>query len=68
MGALADWNRRTKKFSMIDVKLAQWASVFLGLIAAKAFPQILNVSIWWFWALLLICGIKPFYVFWIKGE
>ncbi|UCG56313.1 MAG: hypothetical protein JSU70_15775 [Phycisphaerales bacterium] len=59
-------NQRVRKFSIVDVKLAQGAAMFLVLIIAKLIPQIMNISIWWFAALLVLCAIKPFYMFWIK--
>jgi hypothetical protein len=48
------------------VKLVQGASLALGLIVAKLFPQVLGVSIWWFVAIVLIFVLRPAYVMWIK--
>jgi len=59
-------NKRVKKFSILDVKLAQGAAIFGVLIVAKLIPQIMDINIWWFVTLLVICVIKPFYVFFIK--
>ena len=64
MGLLEDMNQRVKKFDLVDVKLAQMTAMFIGLIIAKLIPEILNVSIWWFVALLVLCAVRPFYVFW----
>ncbi len=66
MGLLEDMDKRVKKFSLIDVKLAQGAAMFFVLIIAKLIPDIMDISIWWFTALLIICAAKPFYVFWFK--
>lgn len=66
MGLLEDMDKRVKKFGIIDVKLAQGAAMFATLIVAKLIPQIMDLSIWWFVLLLVICAIKPFYVFWFK--
>ena len=66
MGLLEDMDQRVKKFSLIDVKLAQGAAMFGALIIAKLIPQIMDLSIWWFAGLLIICAIKPFNVFWFK--
>ena len=66
MGLLEDMDKRVKKFSLIDVKLAQVAAMFSTLIIAKLIPDIMDLSIWWIAALLIICAIKPFYVFWFK--
>ena len=66
MGLLEDMDKRVKKFDIIDVKLAQGAAMFIALIIAKLIPDIMDISIWWFAALLIICAAKPFYVFWFK--
>ncbi|MCF7954842.1 MAG: hypothetical protein K9M75_03470 [Phycisphaerae bacterium] len=62
----AEMDRRIKKFGIIDEKLAQAAAVFLALIVAKYYPEILNINVWWFVALLAISAIKPLYVFYFK--
>ena len=66
VGLLEGLDKRVKKFSLIDVKLAQGVAMFFALIIAKLIPDIMDLSIWWFVALLIICAIKPCYVFWIK--
>jgi len=66
MDLLENMNQRVKKFSLIDVKLAQGAAMFLALIIAKYIPGIITLSVWWFIGLLIICAIKPCYVFFIK--
>jgi hypothetical protein len=66
MGLLEDMNQRVKRFGIVDVKLAQGTAMFFVLVIAKLIPQIMDLSIWWFVALLVICAIRPFYVFWIK--
>ena len=64
MGLLEDLNRRVRKFDFVDVKLAQFCAFFLALVIAKLIPDIMNLSIWWFIVLLILCAIKPFCVFW----
>lgn len=66
MGFLEDMDKRVKKFGIIDVKLAQGSAMFVALIIAKLIPQIMDLSIWWFVFLLVICAIRPVYVFWLK--
>ena len=66
MGLLEDMTRRVRRFDIFDVKLAQGAAMFSTLIIAKLIPDIMDVNIWWFVALLIICAAKPFYVFWFK--
>ncbi|MBI4721516.1 MAG: hypothetical protein HY769_00685 [Candidatus Stahlbacteria bacterium] len=67
MGIWENMNKRVKKLSILDVKLAQGAAMFAALIVAKLIPQIMDISIWWFVVLLVVCIIKPFYVFYIKN-
>jgi len=64
MGLLEDLNRRVRKFDFVDVKLAQFCAFFLAFVIAKIIPDIMNLSIWWFIVLLVLCAIKPFCVFW----
>lgn len=59
-------NARVKKFTILDIKLAQGIGIFVALILAKLIPGIMNINIWWFVALFVICAIKPVYVFFIK--
>lgn len=66
MGLFEEMTQRVKKFDIIDVKLAQAVAMFLALIIAKLIPDIMDVNIWWFVVLLIICAIKPFYVFWFR--
>jgi hypothetical protein len=66
MGLLEELDRRVKKFSFIDVKLAQGAAMFGALIIAKLIPGVRDLSIWWFVVLLIICAIKPACVFLLK--
>ena len=66
MGLLEDMNQRAKKLGIIDLKLAQGAAMFFALVIAKLLPDIMDLSVWWFAAMLVVCAIRPFYVFWIK--
>ncbi len=46
--SLLKWlNERVKKFTWIDIKLCGLYGMFLGVIAVKLFPKILDFSIWW---------------------
>ena len=66
MGFLENMDQRVKKCGIIDLKLAQGAAMFFALVIAKLVPDIMDISIWWFVGLLVICAIKPAYVFWLK--
>jgi len=60
------FNEGVKKFSVFDVKLAQIAAMCLILVAAKLVPEIMNVHIGWFIALLILSALKPCYVMFLK--
>ena len=66
MKLLDEMNRRIKKFGILDEKLAQAAAIFFALIIVKLKPEIMDTNIWWFVVLLIVCAIKPLYVFYIK--
>lgn len=59
-------NQRVKRFSFFDIKLVQGTTIFMILILVKLIPQIMEINILWFIVLLVICVIKPFYVFFFK--
>lgn len=66
MNLLENMNQRIKKFGIFDEKLAQAAAMFLAFMLVKWFPQIMDMNIWWFFTGLVVCAIKPLYVFYIK--
>ena len=59
-------NQRVRKLSIWDIKLAQFSAIFLTLIIVKILPEITSISMWWFIGLLVLCAIKPMYVFFLK--
>jgi hypothetical protein len=63
MGLFEVLTRGVRKFDIIDVKLAQGAAMFFALIIAKLIPRIMDLSIWWFVGLTILCITKPVYVF-----
>jgi hypothetical protein len=46
MGILESMDKRTKKFGILDLELAQGATMFFALIVAKLMPRIMEISIW----------------------
>lgn len=63
---LENWNERIKKLTVIDIGLIKWASFIFGIIVVKVFPQLLNIGYPVLIALVLVCGIRPLYKFWLK--
>jgi hypothetical protein len=66
MGLVSRMDQRARKLSAFDLKLTQGAAVFFALIIAKLIPQIMDINVWWFIGLEILCVIKPCYVFWFK--
>ncbi len=60
------FNSRVKMLNIFDLKLLQATVMFLAIIIVKLIPRILEIDIWWFVLLLVLCLIKPFYVFFFK--
>ena len=54
---------RARRLGVLDTKLAQGAAIFLALVVVKLIPQIMNLSIWWFVLLTVLCAIKPLMTF-----
>ncbi|MCK4453111.1 hypothetical protein KAU59_02030 [candidate division WOR-3 bacterium] len=66
MKIIDDMNSRVKKLNIFDIKLVQGCAMFVVLIIVKLIPQIMTINIWWFVVLLVLCAIRPLYVFCIK--
>jgi len=66
MKIIQDMNERVRKLNIFDIKLVQGCAMFMVLIIVKLIPQIMTINIWWFVVLLVICAIRPLYVFCIK--
>ncbi len=63
---VAYWNRMVRKFTIYDVKLAQiWAAAWT-LVFVKIFPQIMQISVWWFVLMAVLCAPRLFYVGFVK--
>lgn len=60
------FNSRVKRFTIFDVKLLQGIGILVGLIVAKLFPQIMEISLWWFAAFLIVFIIRPFYLVYLQ--
>jgi hypothetical protein len=61
------FNKKVKRLNIYDIKLIQGAAMALAIILVKLIPQIMELSIWWFVALLALFLIRPFYMFYIKA-
>jgi len=59
-------NERMKNMTVMDVGLVKWSVFFFTIIIIKLFPQLLKINYVVLIVLVLACGIKPLYKFWIK--
>lgn len=66
MGIIEHMNERVKRLSIFDIKLFQVTGIFAVLVLVKLVPEIMNINIWWFVGLLVICAIKTVHVLFIK--
>jgi hypothetical protein len=67
MSIIQFFNERVKRLNIFDVKLVQGCAMLLAVIIVKLIPQVLTVSIWWFVGLLILCAIRPVYVFFLRA-
>jgi uncharacterized membrane protein YfcA len=70
MKVVDDLTHRVKKFNFIDMKLAGFASIIVGIIIAKLLPtRWLQTLPYWLLIILAVgCMIRPLYVFFLKKE
>ena len=61
-------DEKVRKFSFVDVKLLQLLGAFLAVVVVKLVPGILDLSIWLFLALAILCAAKPCCVFFLEGN
>lgn len=61
-------DEKVRKFSFIDVKLLQLLAAFLAVVVVKLVPDILDLSVWLFLVLAILCAAKPCYVFFLEGH
>ena len=62
------FDRRARRLGIIDTKLAQAATIAFALAVVKVFPQIMELSIWWFVGAAVIFAVKPAITFYGPKE
>lgn len=55
-----------KKMTVMDIGLVKMSVFFFAIIIVKFFPQLLKINYAVLIVLVLACGIKPLYKFWVK--
>ena len=66
MHLLDFFNKRSRKLSIIDWKLAQGAAMCLAILGVKLFPRVLDINALWLVVLAFVLYVKPLYVFYIR--
>ena len=65
--AFLQWaDNLVKKMGWIDVKLVGFAGMLIGIILVKWIPSILNINIWWFACITILCLAKVYYTLFFK--
>ncbi len=59
-------NRIKEHFTIMDIKLAQFAAMFVLIILIKLIPEIISLNYWVYIVGLIISAIRPMYVMFIK--
>lgn len=55
---------RTKEWTVLDIGLLKWASIFFGMILGAFFSGFIRHNIWYFIFLVVILAIKPLVSYW----
>ena len=72
MNMLKKWNNfrngKVKEFTIWDVKYAQiWTAAWI-LLLVKIFPQIMQLSIWWFVLFIVLLAPYLIYIVFLRGN
>jgi len=59
-------NRIKEHFTILDIKFAQMAAMFIIIILIKLIPEIISLDYWVYIVGLIISAIRPMYVMFIK--
>ena len=57
---------RTKEWTVLDIGLLKWASIFFGMILGAYLSGFVRHNIWLFISLVVILAIKPVFSYWRK--
>lgn len=66
MGFWKNMDAKVKKMTVMDIGLVKFSAFFFAIIIVKLFPQLLKIDYVVLIVLVLACGIKPLYKFWVK--
>ena len=66
MGLWRSMDEKIRKMTVMDVGLVKMSVFFSTIIIVKFFPQLLKINYAVLVVLMLACGARPLYKFWIK--
>jgi hypothetical protein len=59
-------NERLKNLTVVDIGLVKWSAFLAAIIIVKLFPQLMKINYGILILLMIACGARPLYKFWIK--
>jgi hypothetical protein len=68
MGVYKFFDRRVRRLSLLDYKLAQAAAMCVMFIIIKLIPEITNISIIWPIMLGIVLALRPMYVIFRRDQ
>lgn len=66
MSLIRFFNKRVRRLSIWDIKLAQGCAMLIALIIIKLIPDILRIDFAWIVALIIVLAIRPMYAFFFR--
>jgi hypothetical protein len=66
MSLIRFFDKRVRRLTIWDIKLAQGCAMLLAVIIVKLIPDILRIDFAWMIALTIILAIRPMYAFFFK--
>ena len=66
MGFWKNMDEKVKRMTVMDIGLVKWSVFFFTIIIVKLFPQLLKINYVVLIILVIACGARPLYKFWIK--
>ena len=66
MGLWRSMDEKIRKMTVMDIGLVKMSVFFSTIIIVKLFPQLLRINYAVLIVLMLACGARPLYKFWIK--
>ena len=63
---IAYFNKRIKNLTFWDIALTKLSVLFATIVIVQLFPRLLEINIFLWIILSLLCAIRPLYAVWVK--